>query len=69
MTEKFGLIGRNRTMVDGTGAALYVADVAIKDGKIAAIGKCDGAAHKVIDVEGKLVTPRFFDIHTHFDAP
>jgi len=58
----------NGTIVDGTGAEPYRADVAIADGRIAAIGKDLGAAGQVIDAEGCIVTPGFVDIHTHYDA-
>lgn len=57
------------TVVDGTGNAAYHADVAVKDGKIAAIGYLDDAqAQRTIDAAGHLVTPGFIDIHRHADA-
>jgi N-acyl-D-aspartate/D-glutamate deacylase len=56
------------TVVDGSGVAPYQADVAVKDGRIAAIGVGLGGARERIDARGKLVTPGFVDIHTHFDA-
>ena len=68
MPSHYDLIVRNGTVVDGTGAAPSPADVAIKDGVIAAIGRIDGSAAKEIDATGKLVTPGFVDIHTHYDA-
>jgi len=68
MPSQYDLIVRNGTVVDGTGAAPAVADVAIKDGVIAAIGQIDGSAENEIDATGKLVTPGFIDIHTHYDA-
>jgi N-acyl-D-aspartate/D-glutamate deacylase len=46
----------------------YVADIGILDGKIAEIGQLDEAADNIFDASGKLVTPGFLDIHTHFDA-
>jgi N-acyl-D-aspartate/D-glutamate deacylase len=54
--------------VDGTGAPAFVADVALADGRIVAVGRDLGRAHRVIDAEGLLVTPGFVDIHTHYDA-
>ena len=68
MPNHYDLIVRNGTVVDGTGAAPVSADVAIKDGVIVAIGRIDGTATKEIDATGKLVTPGFVDIHTHYDA-
>ncbi|MDA3041025.1 MAG: amidohydrolase family protein [Actinomycetota bacterium] len=64
----FDTIIRNGTVIDGTGAARRVADVGIKDGKVAVIGTIDGEAATVIDATGKIVTPGFIDIHTHYDA-
>ena len=63
------LIIRNGLVVDGTGAPAKHADVAIKDGKILAVGESlDFSAQKTIDASGRLVTPGWVDIHTHFDG-
>jgi len=59
---------RGGTVVDGTGTAPREADVAIRDGRIAEIGRVAGSAHEEVDVRGKLVTPGFVDIHTHYDG-
>jgi N-acyl-D-aspartate/D-glutamate deacylase len=61
-------IVKNGTLVDGTGAPRRPADVGIRDGRIAAIGKIDEAATQCIDAGGKIVSPGFVDIHTHYDA-
>ena len=53
---------------DGTGAAPVEGDLAIKDGKIAAVGKAPGSSTETIDARGKVVSPGFVDIHTHYDA-
>lgn len=64
----YNLILRGGTIVDGSGSMPYCADLAVKDGKIAAIGHLDAEAETVIDVSGFCVTPGFLDIHRHGDA-
>lgn len=56
------------TVVDGTGAAPRRADVAVRDGRIVAVGDCPESAEKTLDAEGALVTPGFVDLHTHYDG-
>ncbi|MFK7898730.1 MAG: amidohydrolase family protein [Myxococcota bacterium] len=56
------------TVVDGTGAAPRSADVGIREGRIVAIGKIDESARETIDASGKIVSPGFVDVHTHYDA-
>ena len=56
------------TIVDGTGKPGFVGDIGIKDGKVVALGKAEGAATKTIDAKGKVVSPGFVDVHTHYDA-
>ena len=64
----YDLLIKNGTVVDGTGAERYQADVAVADGKIAAIGKITDGAKKVIDASDLIVAPGFVDPHTHYDA-
>jgi N-acyl-D-aspartate/D-glutamate deacylase len=56
------------TIIDGTGKSRYQSDIGIKDGIIIALGKVEGSASKIINAEGKIVTPGFVDIHTHYDG-
>jgi N-acyl-D-amino-acid deacylase len=56
------------TIIDGTGGSAREGDVAIKDGKIAAIGEAPGRAAETIEAHGQVVAPGFIDIHTHYDA-
>jgi N-acyl-D-amino-acid deacylase len=65
----FDYLIRNGRIVDGTGDPATVSDIAIQGGKIAAIGKLSGStATETIDARGKIVTPGFIDIHTHYDG-
>ena len=63
------------TVVDGTGADRFAADVAVKDGKIVEVRRrgsgdpaLEGEAAETIDATGKIVAPGFVDIHTHYDG-
>ncbi|TAJ84748.1 amidohydrolase family protein [Reyranella sp.] len=62
------LVIRNGTIVDGSGNDAYEADLAIADGKITAIGKNLPKGAEEIEARGKLITPGFIDVHTHYDA-
>ena len=64
----YDLLIKNGTVVDGTGAPRRVADVAVKDGKVAEIGKISGGAAQMVDAYGLVVAPGFVDPHTHYDA-
>jgi len=68
MTGDYDLILRGGNVADGTGAPIREADVAVRGGRIAAIGKVDSKGTEEIDARGKLVTPGFVDIHTHYDG-
>ena len=68
MTAQYDIIIRGGTVVDGTGAAPVVADVAIAGGIIQAVGTVDATAREEIDATGRLVTPGFIDLHTHYDG-
>ena len=64
----YDLIIRHGQLVDGTGAPMRSADVAVRDGRIAAVGKVDGEARQEIDASGLLVTPGWVDTHSHMDG-
>ena len=64
----YDLIIRGGTLHDGAGGAPRVADIAVKDGRIAAIGQVNASATEEIDARGLLVTPGFVDVHTHYDG-
>ncbi|RYE41462.1 MAG: D-aminoacylase, partial [Hyphomicrobiales bacterium] len=64
----YDMILRNGTIIDGNAGEPFVADLAISDGRIAAIGHDLGPARESYDATGKLVTPGFIDPHTHYDG-
>jgi N-acyl-D-aspartate/D-glutamate deacylase len=68
MEKAFDLVVRGGTVVDGTGAPAFDADVGVKDGRIAAVGKLAGSGAEEVDARGQMVTPGFVDIHTHYDG-
>src|SRR5262245_16153187 len=66
--DAFDLFIQGGTLVDGTGAPPHPGDLAIKDGRIAALGRVEGSARRTLDARGLAVAPGFVDIHTHYDA-
>jgi N-acyl-D-aspartate/D-glutamate deacylase len=68
MTLQLDLVIRGGTIVDGTGGAPYPADLGIRHGFIAAIGKIAECGNEEVDATGCVVTPGFVDVHTHYDG-
>ncbi len=64
----FDLVVRSGTVVDGSGAPSFRADVGVKGGLITEVGRIGGKGAREVDAEGRIVTPGFIDVHTHFDA-
>jgi N-acyl-D-amino-acid deacylase len=64
----YDLVIRGGTIVDGSGSAPFVGDVAVRGGWIVAAGKVPGRGSEEIQAAGLLVTPGFVDIHTHYDG-
>ena len=68
MPKRFDLVIRNGTVIDGTRAPRFRADVAVLNGRIAAIGELKGARGDTeFDAAGRIVAPGFIDAHTHDD--
>jgi len=68
-TPAYDILITRGTIVDGSGAGARVGDLAIKDGRIVAIGRLSGAtATETIDASGLVVAPGFIDVHTHSDG-
>ena len=68
MSSEFDVIIRGGTVMDGNGGTPFTADVAVRDGKIAEVGKVSGTTAQEIDAHGLTVTPGFVDLHTHYDG-
>jgi N-acyl-D-amino-acid deacylase len=65
--QDFDLLIRHGRICDGTGNPAFFADLGIKEGRIAALGKISGKAKREIDATGLIVAPGFIDVHTHAD--
>src|SRR5438045_2269863 len=66
---EFDIVIASGYIVDGTGNPWFEGDVAIKDGRIAEVGRISAArAAKVIDAKGMIVAPGFIDVHTHIEG-
>lgn len=61
----YDLVLRHGRVIDGTGNPAYFADVAIRDGRIAALGRVAGTAREDLDATGLIIAPGFIDAHTH----
>jgi N-acyl-D-aspartate/D-glutamate deacylase len=64
----FDLVVRGGSLIDGTGGPRRMADIAVTDGRIVAVGSVEGRARRTVDARDLVVAPGFIDIHTHYDA-
>ena len=65
----FDLILRDGAIYTGAGNPWFRGDVAVKDGRIAGMGRVSGEAGEVLDASGRAVSPGFIDLHDHSDFP
>lgn len=63
----YDLIVKNGTVVSASDT--FIGDIAVAQGRVAAVGKIEGTAKTVVDAKGKVVVPGGIDVHTHFDMP
>src|SRR5947209_19055205 len=68
MTTNPDIVIRGGNVADGVGGELFEADVAISAGRITEVGRVASKGKEEIDARGKLVTPGFVDVHTHYDG-
>lgn len=66
--QPYDLLVRGGSVIDGTGAPAQPADVAVRDGRIAAVGEASASGGRVIEAKGLAVAPGFIDVHSHDDA-
>ena len=64
----YDLIIRGGKIYDGSGGEPFLADIAINGGVIVAVGDVEGSGREEIDASGRIVTPGFVDVHTHYDG-
>ncbi|NQZ79676.1 MAG: amidohydrolase family protein, partial [Colwellia sp.] len=64
----YDILIKNGTVIDGSGKAGFIADIAVKNGKIMHIGKLNTAsAERIINAKNMVVSPGFIDLHSHAD--
>jgi N-acyl-D-amino-acid deacylase len=66
-SQDYDLVIRNGRIIDGTGNSWFRGDLAIKGGKIMAVGRVDGSATRVVDAKDLIVAPGFIDVHAHVE--
>ena len=64
----YSMVIRGGTVIDGTGAAPFLADVGLQGDRIVEVGEITAHGDEEIDATGKIVTPGFVDVHTHYDG-
>src|SRR5581483_4421676 len=62
------LVIRNALIADGLGTPLIEGDLAVRTGRVAAVGRVSGEARETVDAGGNVLAPGVIDVHTHYDA-
>ena len=65
LAAPYDLVLQNGRLIDGTAQPARMGDLAIRNGRIVAVGKLEGSAKRTIDVGGQIIAPGFIDVHTH----
>ena len=65
---QWDLVIKGGRIIDGTGMPGFTADIAVRNGRVAKIGRVHDGAQRVVDADGLLVAPGFIDVHTHYDV-
>lgn len=69
ISQQADIIIKNGRIIDGSGNSWYRADLAVQNGKIAAIGRLESwKAEKIIDAKNLIIAPGFIDVHTHIEG-
>ncbi|NBV23687.1 MAG: D-aminoacylase [Proteobacteria bacterium] len=68
LAQDYDLLLRGGRVADGTGNPAVFADVAVKDGRIAVVGRVTGTVKREVDVKGLIIAPGFIDVHTHAEG-
>jgi N-acyl-D-aspartate/D-glutamate deacylase len=67
-TDNVDLVIRGGTVIDGTGGEPFEADIAVAGDRIVGVGRISSNGREEIDAKGRIVTPGFIDLHTHYDG-
>src|SRR2546426_3207029 len=67
-TMPYDLLIKNGRIIDGSGRPAFNGDVGVAQGKIVELGRLAGSARRVIEADGRVVSPGFVDNHCHYDA-
>src|SRR6476469_1879038 len=65
----YDILIRNARVVDGSGNPWFLADVAVRDGRVVAVGRLTGrSSYRTIEADRRVLAPGFIDVHTHIEG-